>query len=420
MKKNKIALALAMLMLLPTPGMAYERQNSFTNAKGQNRINEIKRFQANNNLNVTGTLNKQTSNMLKNENLMAYDKVEKPPTKGYWITINKTTKILTVYKGSEVDVKFPITLGSSKTPTPSGKGKINSKYVNPAWGGMGGKYTPRAANDPLNPLGERWMGLYLKGYNGYGIHGTIKPHQIGTYVSNGCIRMFNYDIENYVFPKMKVGDPVWLGTDSELQKWGVYQYVDSTQNNPEKPKKPIEKPVEKPEEKDIDIIIEKPKYTLADGINLLVNGEKWPNSGEYAYYIKDDRTFVPLRLVAEKLGFEVSWSDEDKEISLVKDNKTLILKIDNPVIFIKDNETLKHNNLKIDVAPFAVNERTYVPIRFISEALGSLVDYDEDSKTITIEDSTEDIKDEGRNTDESMNLEDANENVQDPDVFLLP
>ena len=121
---------------------------------------------------------------------------------------------------------------------------------------MGGKYTPRAANDPLNPLGERWMGLIIPGKNGYGIHGTIKPNEIGRYVSNGCIRMFNYDIENFVFPKMKSGTPVWIGTDAELNKWGVYQYVDRVSNNPTptptpaptpKPT-PSPKPVEPPKE----------------------------------------------------------------------------------------------------------------------------------------------------------------------------
>lgn len=97
------------------------------------------------------------------------------------------------------------------------------KAKNPAWGGMSGKYTPRASDDPLNPLGERWMGLNLKGYSGYGIHGTILPKQIGMNVSNGCIRMFNYDIETFIFPYAKVGMPVWIGTDAELRSWGVNQ-----------------------------------------------------------------------------------------------------------------------------------------------------------------------------------------------------
>lgn len=210
----------------------YTRPNSFLNLKGQERVHQIKKFQAQHNIPISGSLDSLTNNMLHNPDYQGYDTVKTPPTSGLWIVVNKTKRTLTVYKGDKVDVKFPVALGTSSTPTPSAKAKISNMAKNPAWGGMGGKYTPRAANDPLNPLGERWMGLIIPGKNGYGIHGTIKPNEIGRYVSNGCIRMFNYDIENFVFPKMKSGTPVWIGTDAELNKWGVYQYVDRVSNNP--------------------------------------------------------------------------------------------------------------------------------------------------------------------------------------------
>lgn len=229
----------------------FVRENSFVNASGATRTHEIKRFQAMNNLTVTGTLNQETKNMLYDPDLKAYDAVKNPPTTGRWVVVNKTKRILTVYNGIYPDVKFPVTLGASNTPTPSAKGKVKNLYVNPAWNGMNGKYTPRAADDPLNPLGERWIGLTIPGKSGYGIHGTIKPMEIGKYTSNGCIRLFNYDVETYVYPKMKVGMPVWLGTDKELAEWGVHQYVDRISNNvKDEPKVeetvviPIEQPVE--------------------------------------------------------------------------------------------------------------------------------------------------------------------------------
>ena len=56
------------------------------------------------------------------------------------------------------------------------------------------------ADDPKNPLGERWIGLV--GISGaavdqerYGIHGTNEPETIGKSVSMGCIRMHNEDVE---------------------------------------------------------------------------------------------------------------------------------------------------------------------------------------------------------------------------------
>ncbi len=208
-------------MILPCSSYAaYVRPNHFMDKKGWERIHEIKKFQALHNLTVTGKLDENTKKMLRNDKMFVKDTITSPPSTGPWIAVNKTQKILTFYSGTSPKYKFPVALGTSETPTPSAKTKIVNKAKNPAWGGMGGKYTPTQADDPKNPLGERWMGL---GLTGYGIHGTIYPKQIGGYVSNGCIRMFNYDIETFIFPNSKVGMPVWLGTDEELRAWGVSQ-----------------------------------------------------------------------------------------------------------------------------------------------------------------------------------------------------
>jgi spore coat assembly protein SafA len=50
------------------------------------------------------------------------------------------------------------------------------------------------------------MGLSVPGGN-YGIHGTNNPPSIGGYVSNGCIRMYNHDVEE-LFPRVSIGTPV--------------------------------------------------------------------------------------------------------------------------------------------------------------------------------------------------------------------
>jgi lipoprotein-anchoring transpeptidase ErfK/SrfK len=56
-----------------------------------------------------------------------------------------------------------------------------------------------AADDPQNPLGERWIGLIgvsggAVGQERYGIHGTIEPQSIGQSISLGCVRMYNEDV----------------------------------------------------------------------------------------------------------------------------------------------------------------------------------------------------------------------------------
>jgi len=66
-------------------------------------------------------------------------------------------------------------------------------------------YLPRMmAGGPGNPLGAR--ALYL-GNTLYRIHGTNQPSTIGTFVSSGCIRLVNEDIED-LFSRVQVGTRV--------------------------------------------------------------------------------------------------------------------------------------------------------------------------------------------------------------------
>ncbi len=66
-------------------------------------------------------------------------------------------------------------------------------------------YLPRfMAGGPGNPLGARTM--YLGGTI-YRIHGTNEPQTIGKFVSSGCFRMLNNDVED-LYDRVKVGTKV--------------------------------------------------------------------------------------------------------------------------------------------------------------------------------------------------------------------
>lgn len=66
-------------------------------------------------------------------------------------------------------------------------------------------YLPRfMAGGPGNPLGAR--ALYL-GKTIYRVHGTNQPSTIGKFVSSGCIRMLNDDVED-LYTRVKVGTKV--------------------------------------------------------------------------------------------------------------------------------------------------------------------------------------------------------------------
>jgi len=112
--------------------------------------------------------------------------------------VTKRTYTLDVYLGETFVRDFNVGLGADDS-TPTGEWRVATKLMNPTY------YPPRggeiiAADDPKNPLGERWIGLV--GVSGaaveqerYGIHGTNEPDSIGKSVSMGCIRMHNQDVE---------------------------------------------------------------------------------------------------------------------------------------------------------------------------------------------------------------------------------
>lgn len=93
---------------------------------------------------------------------------------------------------------FDVGLGEgNSTPVGDFIVKADSKLINPHW------VNPRtgqafAADDPLNPIGEHWLGLSGLGdaaaVSGYGIHGTIDPASIGRMQSMGCIRLRPDDV----------------------------------------------------------------------------------------------------------------------------------------------------------------------------------------------------------------------------------
>jgi len=206
--------------------------NIFKNDEKLNIRNALILFQSNHNMGVTGKWDDATKAMLisrlSNSDFTYFDTVKKAPTNGKWIVINKTKRILTLYEGTKVIKKYAVAVGNPSSLTTSGKFIINSKLIDPAWGG-GGFSKPVKGGIPQNPLGSRWLGINRTD-GSYGIHGTNSFYSIGTYASHGCIRMQNYCVEE-LFPLVPIKSNVWVGTQTELKKWGITQNPFETQNS---------------------------------------------------------------------------------------------------------------------------------------------------------------------------------------------
>ena len=131
--------------------------------------------------------------------------------------------------------------------------------------------------------------------------------------------------------------------------------------------------------------------------------------------IIDGRTMVPIRFIAESLNCTVDWDAQNKTVTIlryknfgvsgavsegVSENnfgKRVILQIgknavavddityDTVTTYPKGFDLLKSTNaVQIDAAPVIINGRTLVPIRVIAENLNCKVDWDAQSKTVTI------------------------------------
>lgn len=226
--------------LILREGIANEevlRIKKFLKEKGYNNINEdyyfdnytkevVMNYQNINGLSPDGIIGKNTFEKINND--MRISKISIPMInllftkdipKNNWIIINKSSNTLYHLKGEVVIERYPVATGKSPEYTPEGQFTIVTKLINPYWGGAG-KFTPVKGGAPNNPLGKRWMGLSIKGGGSYGIHGNADESSVGKYISLGCIRMFNKDVE-HLYELINQGTIVKIGTEAKLKEFGI-------------------------------------------------------------------------------------------------------------------------------------------------------------------------------------------------------
>lgn len=106
-----------------------------------------------------------------------------------------------------------------------------------------------------------------------------------------------------------------------------------------------------------------------DSLKATVNGKKVTN--DVAPAIINDRTMVPVRFIAESFGSEVEWIGETRTVVIKLNEKILTMEIDKPIE-------------GFDTPPTIVNNRTLVPLRYVSETLGANVLWFPESKSVQI------------------------------------
>ncbi|HME00010.1 MAG TPA: L,D-transpeptidase [Terriglobia bacterium] len=145
----------------------------------------------------------------KDESLAAGRRDEREDAPRHVLVISIPDRKLAVTEEGRVLKVYPVAVGATVSPSPTGTMKIVNKVIGPTYSHQGKVIPPGKSN----PLGDRWMGLSQKGY---GIHGTNVPTSIGKAASHGCIRMGKHDVEE-LFNLARVGDVVEIHGERDAQ-----------------------------------------------------------------------------------------------------------------------------------------------------------------------------------------------------------
>lgn len=111
-------------------------------------------------------------------------------------------------------------------------------------------------------------------------------------------------------------------------------------------------------------------------ISVTVDGQKL--NFDQPPIMESDRVLVPVRAIFEALGADVFWDESQQTATAERGGKTIIIPVDEKYM------TVSGNRIELDVPARLVNNRTLVPARVVSEALGCTVNWDDSTQTVII------------------------------------
>jgi phosphate transport system substrate-binding protein len=115
-------------------------------------------------------------------------------------------------------------------------------------------------------------------------------------------------------------------------------------------------------------VFQVPFAQAAADISVIANGKAV--SFDVPPFIENSRVLVPVRAIFEALGASVSWDEATRTVSAIKGDTTISLVIGSNKAYVGESEKT------LDVPARIAGGRTFVPVRFVSEALGAEVEWD--------------------------------------------
>lgn len=113
-----------------------------------------------------------------------------------------------------------------------------------------------------------------------------------------------------------------------------------------------------------------------DTVKLIINGKAVQS--DVPPVVINDRTMVPIRVIAEQLGAKVEWSDEKQAVLINSKAEQAAPKGDQIQLIVNGKA------VKSDVAPINKDGRILVPVRFVAEAMNVKVGWDNATRTVSV------------------------------------
>ncbi len=116
-------------------------------------------------------------------------------------------------------------------------------------------------------------------------------------------------------------------------------------------------------------------------ISVYVDGEKL--TFDQPPIAQNGRVLVPLRAIFEALGAEVEWLPEDQAVAAQKGDTLVVMQLGNNRFArsVGGGDSVVYD---LDVPPIALNGRTLVPVRAVSESFDCNVEWDGSTQTVTV------------------------------------
>ncbi|MBH5318995.1 TraB/GumN family protein [Paenibacillus sp. GSMTC-2017] len=118
--------------------------------------------------------------------------------------------------------------------------------------------------------------------------------------------------------------------------------------------------------------------------SILVDGEQL-KFGKQLPIVEKGTLLVPVRSVSKNLHLEITWDEKSRVVTTYSKNAVITLEINHKTAFVNSQPK------QLVVAPKIINKVTYVPLRFIVEAVGYELEWNFDKRIIAI-DTIEDSK----------------------------